>query len=498
MKRRDLVWGRGSAPLSRRTFLRGVGGVAVGLPVLDRMLDVNGAALAATGAPLPARFLYAFGGCALGADRDPVHDLFVPDVYGPGYDLKRATAPLANHGNVQDRISLVTNLSIPWDTGSGIPPGGWSWDFHIQALGPLISGVRNASDSDYDVQGVTADQVVAAAIGAGTLFPVLAYIVQASWYLTQSAPYGRDTLSWYLDSRGRLKEQVPQASPKAAYDALFTGFVPPGDAEAQAYARDLLKRNSVVDLVRADTERLLPTLGRTDQTRMEQHLDHLRELERVLESTPPELTLTCYLPDDPGPDPAVGGSQPSTGGSNYDTSLGYSDEHLRAEVFAGLIQMAFACDLSRSVSLVYTMAQSHMSGWGLTGHPYDVHEVGHAGLGTEAVSDIVAWHVDLFGALVARLRDTPEGDGSLLDRCACVLQFEAGHGYDPGAGDDDSTHSTERMACLVAGGAGGLVQGEHLDGTGYHPVNVLNTLMHAIGVDHDLGEVVGEVAGLRR
>ena len=52
------------------------------------------------------------------------------------------------------------------------------------------------------------------------------------------------------------------------------------------------------------------------------------------------------------------------------------------------------------------------------------------------------------------------------------------------------------MAVCVAGGAGGLVQGEHVVATGLHPVNVLNTAMKAVGVDEDLGEVTGTVPGL--
>ena len=50
----------------------------------------------------------------------------------------------------------------------------------------------------------------------------------------------------------------------------------------------------------------------------------------------------------------------------------------------------------------------------------------------------------------------------------------------------------------MAGGAGGLVQGEHIVAPGMHPVNVLNTAMHAVGVTSDLGEVSGEIPGLRR
>ena len=53
--------------LDRRTVLRGLGGVAVGLPVLECMLNSNGTALAQATA-LPKRYAVVFTGQALGGD----------------------------------------------------------------------------------------------------------------------------------------------------------------------------------------------------------------------------------------------------------------------------------------------------------------------------------------------------------------------------------------------------------------------------------------------
>jgi hypothetical protein len=193
----------------------------------------------------------------------------------------------------------------------------------------------------------------------------------------------------------------------------------------------------------------------------------------------------------------VGGSH-GTDTSGFDISLGYSDEDTRARVFCDLIHLAFACDLSRVASLMLTMAQSHMSAAPLTGDPYDIHELGHSALGTAAVSRMIAWHVKHFAYLVAKFRDTPEGDGSLLDHSALVLLHEGGHGYDPAGGKLLSSHSTENMACLIAGRAGGLQPGHHLATAGLHPANVLVTAMNAVGVDGGLGEVTGTIPGLLR
>ncbi len=478
--------------LGRRSFLRGAGGIAIALPTLEIMLNDHGTALAG-GAALPHRFLVSFDGGALGADNDPVHNLYAPDAVGHDYDLKTALAPLANYGNVRDEISVVSGLRVPYGPGT-IPAGGWSSDFHIQALGPLLSGMRNSSAEDYGVNGPTADQIVADAIG-DTTFRSLAYQVQASWYLTQSAPYGRDILS-YRQEGGNIVANPGQTSPRLAYQALFTGFVPPDPGDAADLLYELDKRRSVLDAVGASIDTLMPQLGSADRQRMERHLDEIRALEMRLAANPPTAEGQCEMFPDPGEDPAVGGDNASAGGADYDVNAGWSDESARARTFADLIHMAFTCDLTRSVAWLMTMAQSHMNIHPITSIPYDQHELGHGGGSTEEMSQVRAWHIDHFAYLTARLRDTPEGDGAVIDRCAMVHMNEAGHGFDPGSGNELSTHSTENMCCLIAGRAGGLDAGQHVLTDGMHPGNVLNSAMQAVGVDQDLGEVVGRIDDL--
>jgi hypothetical protein len=479
--------------LSRRTFLRGAGGVAVALPILDIMLDDHGIAFA-DGHGIPNRFLVSFDGGAIGADNDPVHNLYAPDSIGFDYDLKTATMPLGDYDGIKSEVTVVSGLRVPYGTNP-IPPGGWANGFHIQALGPLISGVRNNSESDNGVRGPTADQVVAAAIGGDSVFRSLAYQTQASWYLTVSAPYGRDILS-YAENNGSLVPNPGQTSPRAAYEALFTGFVPPDPTDAADLVYELEKRKSVLDRVNASISSLMPTLGAADRQRMERHFDEIRALESRLAATPPDAGLYCEMFPDPGADPPIGGNNSSLGGADYDVNAGWSDETTRGRAFADLIHMAFTCDLTRSVAWLMTMAQSHMNIHPMTGIPYDLHELGHGGGSTEDISVVRAWHIDQFAYLCARLRDTPEGTGNVLDSCAMIHLNEAGHGYDPGSGSNLSTHSTENMCALIAGRAGGLAAGQHVLAEGMHPVHVLNSGMRAVGVDQNLGEVEGVIDDL--
>jgi uncharacterized protein DUF1552 len=292
--------------------------------------------------------------------------------------------------------------------------------------------------------------------------------------------------------------QVPgQVSPRSAYMALFIGFTPPDPGDALAAMRELARRRSVLDLVKGNIERLMPRLGSADQVRMQRHYDEIRDLEQRLAAVPPDGGAECSMFTDPGADPPIGGNNAGTGGDGFDVNAGYSDEDARARVFSDLVHMAFTCDLSRSVAMLYTMAQSHMNVYSFTsGIPYDQHEVGHSVGTTDAVSEILAWQLDHFAYLVAKLRDTPEGAGSVLDNTAMVQLYEAGHGLDPATGDPNRTHSTENMVVAVAGRASGFVAGEHIDGQGAHPVAVVNTAMRAVGVDATLGEITAMIPEL--
>jgi hypothetical protein len=487
--------------ITRRSALRGLGGVAISLPALEIMFDRHGEAYA-QGQPIPKRYIVAFGGQSLGGDGDPLHNDYVPNTIGPNYDLKSALAPLAA---VQSEVSVVSGLGIPTANGGAVPPAGRRDDFHVSSLSPLLAGVRSPSDTS--AAGPTSDQIVAAAIAGSTPFKSLVYRVQVDWYLGVSAPYGRDMISYKAGATASAKPVpiVPVVSPHDAFNALFSNFTPPATTADQMRQDFLLRsRKSVLDLVGGKLQKLAANaqLGKADQMRLQQHGDEIRTLENQISALPPAMTATCGKPMDPGPDSTPGGPQgvDSGGTSTYGTNLGYSDEETRARVFCDLVHMALTCDLSRVVSLQFTMFQSHMNVFALCGARCDLHELGHNGdpviRGTLAVSKMIAWHMKHFGYLIGKLRDTPEGGGKLIDNVAALMLHEGGHGLDTATGFMNSTHSTENMACLIAGRAGGLKPGQHVAATGKHPANVVISAMKAVGLPETLGEVSGAIPAL--
>jgi hypothetical protein len=182
---------------------------------------------------------------------------------------------------------------------------------------------------------------------------------------------------------------------------------------------------------------------------------------------------------------------------------------LRSQVFADLIAMAFTCDLTRAATLEITTFQCHMNvfqptsamGSAITA---DLHEVGHNGdannRGQIAVSTCLQWHMQFYAYLVDKLKNTPEGAGSVLDNTVALFVPEGGHGtqLDDGV-TENAAHSVEGMAMVIGGGtAGGITShGQHILKEGTHPAQVLISGMQAAGVQGDsLGEVSGNVPEL--
>ena len=487
--------------LPRRTFLRGLGGVAVALPMLEVMLDDAGEALAG-GDAIPLRYLVCFGGFSLITDGSALTNDYIPATTGPGYALGAGLAPLGTR-DVQDLVSVVSGLSIPsqaaQDENEPIPPGGRTVHFHAH-VNPVVSGMRSAPWTANDthiatVTGPSSDQIVAEALGDRTSFRSLSYRAQALLYNTGTYHMNRDTISYRVGDGGEIERVVPVVSPRQAYDALFLGFVPDDPEEAAAKELELDKRRSVLDLVDRRMDGLVDRLGSADRQRLEQHYDEIRELEMRLDIEGPEIGGECQLLPDPGADPPLGGEPASE--EAYDVNAGYSDEDSRLRVLCDLMHMAFTCDLTRVGSLMFTMFQSFMNVNPISGHAYGLHDLSHNGEVPE-LADVIAWHVDHFAYLVSRMRDTPEGAGTLLDSCAMMLLNEAGGGVSYENGSTWSAHSTDNMAMLVAGGAGGLRQGEHIvaPAGADHPGNVIISAMEAVGVDSDFGEVNGSIGEL--
>jgi len=259
-------------------MLRGAGGAAITLPALEIIFARHRKSYAQA-MTIPKRYVVCFGGQSLGGDDDPLHNDYVPNTVGANYDLKSALAPLAP---VQADVSVVSGISIPTANGGTVPAAGRRDDFHVSSLSPLLSGVRSPTNTAS--AGPTSDQIVAAAIAGNTPFKSLVYRVQVEWYLSVSAPYGRETISYKANPSGGNPLAIqPVVSPKMAFDALFNNFTPPNDAAAAA-RQDFLRRSNrrqVAAGARAELEQH-PLGPRQREDRVHRVLDGVDEARRAL------------------------------------------------------------------------------------------------------------------------------------------------------------------------------------------------------------------------
>jgi hypothetical protein len=502
--------------LSRRTLLRGLGGIAIGLPALECMLDQNGRAHAQAGGALPLRYAVVFAGQSLGGDgweRDKnmvrgvrsteAGHFIVPNATGSAWEM---TTPLSPLKDLRSDFSIVSGLAIPFSRtsveASAVPPGGAYREFHGGGAGPLLCGTRSQS-SAFSCRSITSDQVVAKLNAGKTSVPSLVLRAQPVWYLSGSSFAGRQYISY---GEGGMRIEA-QPSPRVAFNALFSNFTPTDDAARARFSFEQRAKRSVLDLVTSKRATLLARVGVHDRARLEQHFDELRALEVRVNAMAAQSVGECRVLSAPASDAAIGGDNAGSGSDSIATNTGYSDEDARARLMADLIHMAFVCDITRVSTLQITCFQSHMNVHPVTeklGLPIraDLHEAGHNGdannRGQLPVSTCLRWHVSIYAYLLDKLKRSSEGGSSLLDRTVVVFMPEGGHGVQLNdATSRFQTHSVEDMVMLVAGRAGGLSPGRHIAATGKHPAQVLISAMQAAGhAGSALGEVSGNVSAL--
>jgi hypothetical protein len=431
--------------LGRRTLLRGLtaGGLAaVGLPLLDAMLNVHGTALAG-GEPLPLRLGTFFWGNGI------VPGNWVPAEVGPGWLPTPNLQPLHDAGVVSD-VTVISGMRH--DSAVGC---------HNPGRALMLSGSWNGMSFDGS-QGTSSatmpsvDQLVADLNAGATTFPSIELAVSRAGITGPEDTFG---CAW------RDGNLLPaETSPRALFDRLFLGFSPDDSLR--------VARLSVLDAVLDDAEALRGRLGGGDRMRLEAHLDALRALEVRVEAEPP----VCAVPTAPI-DPDVAAGEPLME---------------RTTMFAEIMAMALVCDLTRAFSVRFTQSVGDTV-FKDVGAAEGHHTLSHSNFAMHAAT--VTHTVACFAEIVRRFGQQVEGEGRLLDRCALMAVTDL---------CDGSVHTVEDLPILVAGQAGGaLVTGHHYRAAeGMTRASVVPfTLLRAVGGQSatfgtDVGEVTETLAGI--
>jgi len=423
--------------LSRRAFLRGAGGVAVGLPFLGSLHRE-----ARAGGDFPQRFLVFF------SPNGTIHDQWVPSGSENDFELSRILAPLERHKSnllILDGIDMESAYHGPGD-------GHQTGMAHMLTATEIIEGDTGGHGMGWG-GGISIDQELARNIGTQTRFASLELGVQTGFGELHSR-------MCYLGANQPLP---PEDDPARAFDRIFAGFDPgPGQPQGPSEADRLrARRRSILDAVMGDYERLSGRVGREDRVKLEQHLTSIREIEQRLGAPGPETTGgSCSVPNRPGVD--------------------QSDFEAVGRAHMDMLAMALACDLTRVGSLQWSIStgQTVFSWLGIGDGHHDISHEGDDNAG--AVENLVlinTWYAEQFAYLLDRLDELPEGDGTVLDNTVVFWCNELGKGNE---------HTRRQMPFVLAGGGAGLLRpGRFLSYQGEPHNKLYVALLQQFGIDTD-------------
>jgi len=259
----------------------------------------------------------------------------------------------------------------------------------------------------------------------------------------------------------------PEINPRAAFERLFGTEDLSLDPETRA--RRASNRKSILDIVTADTQNLLKTLGPADRHKIDEYLYSVREIEQRIDTAEKENRLV--------PPPI----EKPTG-----IPFAFPDY---VKLMYDLQVVAFQSDLTR----VATFMIGHEGSTRVypeIGIPDPHHPLTHHRNNPEwieKVTRINCLHAELFAYFLERLKSTKDGDGTLLDHSMVV--------YGSGLSDGNK-HDHDDLPVVLAGrGGGSLKPGEHL----IYPVgtpmtNLYFALLDRLGVRPDsIGDSTGKL-----
>ena len=422
--------------LPRRTVLRGLG-ATVALPLLDAMLPVRSRAAAK-----PAhRFLtfYVPNGMAM--------EYWSPKGEGSGFELSPILEPLAPFRN---QMLVLSGIKANWNY------------IHAGASGSFLTGATHGGRNEVEiVADVSIDQLLARRFSRETQV--------ASLELSMDPPNNAGactgnlscvythTLCW----RSPTQPLPMEWNPRAVFEKLFGDS---GSTDRAAREARLQQSRSILDSVAEKLADLKRELGPQDRAKVDEYSESIRDVERRIQKAQEQSDAPR------GADlPAM--EQPQGAPPAF-------EDHLA--LMFDLQLLALRSDLTRVISFMIGKEQSARP-YPQIGVPEAHHPLSHHNNIPELIahmSKINRYHTELFGRYLAKLRATPDGNGSLLDHMTILY----------GSGISNSTrHAGDNLPLLVmGGGAGRLKGGRHLKFTSAPTMaNLLVTLMDKLDVPVD-------------
>jgi hypothetical protein len=379
---------------------------------------------------------------------------YLPTKDGADYEM---TPTLSALEPLREHFQILSGLNC-------IPTPGRPGGAHAKASTRFLTDISPPTSETWLDAGISVDQILAQQIGKNTQLASLELAIESgetagSCDTGYACPY-TNTLSW----TGPSTPLPTQNNPRLVFERLFGDSRSTDPKERRERMR---QQKSILDSVTQEVSRFKGALPQSDQTKLTEYLDSVRGVERRIQNAETE-NRQLPLVDRPDGIPA-----------NW-------EDHIK--LMFDLMVLAYQSDLTRVITLMVGHEQSGMT-YPQIGVPDAHHPISHHQREPEKVAKtakINAYHVKMFTYLLERLRDTPDGDGALLDHMTMI--------YGAGIADSNSHAPVNIPFLLAGGGAGNLKGGRHTNLKGVPLANLHLTLMDQFGVSWDrIGDSTGRL-----
>jgi len=387
-----------------------------------------------------------------------------PAKEGSDFEFTQTLQPLEP---LRNYITIVSDTDLrPATAWSAAEEG--ADHFRSSAVYLTAAHPKMTEGSDYYV-GTSLDQLYAQQFGQDTPLPSIQLCIEAvdasgACDYHYACVYA-DTISWASPTK-----PLPMIiDPRMAFENLFGD----GRTPEERLARQKVNR-SILDWISHDVARLQKDLGPSDRRRLSAYLDDVREIERRIERIEKYNASgeARALPSAP---------------------LGVPDsyeEHVR--LMFDLQALAFMTETTRvSAFKMSRDVSTHVfpeSGVKTPFHPCSHHQENSTKIAEFA--KLNRYHVGLLPYFFEKLKNTPDGDGNLLDHSLILYGSPMG---------DGNVHNHKRVPVFLAGHANGKLKGNlHVRCADSTPMaNIALTMLHKLGVNIEtFGDSTGEILGL--
>lgn len=436
--------------LSRRTVLRGLG-ATISLPFLDAMTPAFAGTVPG---PVRAAWFYVPNGIDM---RN-----WTPGEEGPLTELPSILAPLEP---MKQDVLVLSNLTANWGRPLLVGAGD-----HGRACAAYMTGMEVHHTAGADLKlGISADQLIATAIGNRTKLPSLEIGLEETRQAGNCDNGYSCAYCYNMAWRTESQPLPPISDPRQLFERLFGADViePPADR-----ARRLMMRQSILDQAMGDTRKLEANLGPDDRRKLDEYLSSVREIELQVERAAKETAIID--PEMPKP---------------FGVPPEFPDYF---DLMTGMLLIAWKADITR-VATVMIGREGSVRAYpeiGISdGHHPLTHHRGNLEM-LDKVRQINSLHLKLFAEFLAKLKSTQEGDSNLLDQSMIV--------YGSGLSDGNS-HFHDQLPTVLAGRGGNFLSpGRHIVYQRETPVcNLFATVAEHMGVRAEhFGDSTGRLQGL--